>query len=46
MFGTGGKGWRRSDVEDEAEKVNRGRGQHLHCTVEEPETQGDKSGCP
>lgn len=46
MFGTRVKGWRRSDVEDEAEKVNRGREQHLRPTVEEPETRGGKSGCP
>lgn len=46
MFGTGVKGWGRSDVEDEAKKVNRGREQHLHLTIEEPETRGGKSGCP
>lgn len=29
------RGWGRSEVEDEVEKVNRDREQHLHFTVEE-----------
>lgn len=31
----GERGWGRSEVEDEGEKVNRGREQYLHYTVEE-----------
>lgn len=46
VFGAGMRGCGRSEVEDEVEKVNRDREQHLHFTVEETEPQGGKRGCP
>lgn len=44
VFGARMRGWGRSEVEDEVEKVNRDR-EHLHSAVEETEPQGGKSGC-
>lgn len=44
VAGAGESGWGRSEVEDEAEKITRGR-EHLHFTGEETGAQGGNL-CP